>query len=172
MNKLLIIALLAAAVLAGIAVAYYLELPPAVALVDGAKAKFTELTSGGIDGQTILTGGSISTATTLGVAAYNQYKGKITAQTSAAKEAILKSDAVAQVEQLNQTKEQLTSQLTEAAQIKDSALAEAEKAKAEISSLKDQNAKLQTSIDALHELIPDMKDKDLSAIVQNALKVS
>jgi len=176
MNKILFVVVIAAAIIAGLSIAYALKLEPAVALVDGAQAKIAELTAGGIDGQTVLTGGSIAATGASLAGAYNQFKGKISAQTSAVKETIQKTEALQQVEaiknDLANTKTALTSQLDEATKIKDSALAEADSAKAQLSSLQEQNSKLQNQVDALHELIPDMKDKDLSAIVQNALKVS
>ena len=142
MNKILVILVIAAAVVAGISIAYALNLEPAVALVDEAKAKFTELTSGGIDAQTLLTGGSVAGIGVSAVSAYNQFKGKITAQTSAAKEALQKTGALQQVEEIKSsllsTKETLTTQLDEATKIKDTALAEAENAKTQAESLKKQ----------------------------------
>jgi len=139
MNKILLIVVFAAAVIAGISIAYYLQLPLAVDLVDGAKAKFTEITGGGgIDAQTLLTGGSLASAGVGAVSAYNQFKGKVSAQTTAAKEAILKSDAVAQVGQLTETKDTLLSQVTEITAQKDDALKQVDLTKQELTSVKKQ----------------------------------
>ena len=142
MNKILVILVIAAAVVAGISIAYALKLEPAVTLVDEAKAQFAELTAGGIDAQTLLTSGSIAGVGVSAVSAYNQFKGKVTAQTSAAKEALQKTGALQQVQEiqnsLTTTKEALTSQLSEVTKIKDTALAEAEAAKTQAESLKDQ----------------------------------
>ena len=142
MNKILVILVIAAAVVAGISIAYALKLEPAVALVDEAKAKFTELTAGGIDAQTLLTGGSIAGIGVSAVSAYNQFKGKVAAQTTAIKETIQKTDALKQVEaiktDLTNTKEAFTTQINEVTQIKDTALAEAENAKTQAESLKEQ----------------------------------
>ena len=142
MNKILLIIVIAAAIIAGISIAYALKLEPAVTLVDEAKAQFAELTAGGIDAQTLLTSGSIAGVGVSAVSAYNQFKGKVTAQTSAAKEALQKTGALQQVQEiqnsLTTTKETLTSQLSEVTKIKDTALAEAEAAKTQAESLKDQ----------------------------------
>ena len=172
----MIIITLVLAVAAGIAIAYYLKLPPAVELVDGIKTQITELTSGGIDAKTLLTGGSaVATAGSL-YTTYNQYKGKVAAQANAASELLQKSEAVTQVKdlssQLTSTKDTLTAQVAEANIIKESALAEAEQAKAALAQSTVQVTKLQSQIDGLHELIPDMKDKDLTSVVKNALRIS
>ena len=142
MNKILLIIVIAAAIIAGISIAYALKLEPAVTLVDEAKAQFAELTAGGIDAQTLLTSGSIAGVGVSAVSAYNQFKGKVTAQTSAAKEALQKTGALQQVEEIKTslltTKETLTSQLSEVTKIKDTALAEAKAAKTQAESLKKQ----------------------------------
>ena len=171
MNKILFIVFIAAAIILGVVIAYRLNFGPAVTIVESVQSKIGEVASGGVDLQTVVTAGSLAGTGVTALNAYNQYKGKISAQASALKESVMKTDAVAQVEKLTQTKDQLSSQLTSLSEQKDQALLEAETAKAQFSDLEAEIKRLENQIDGFHSLIPDMKDKDIKTVIEKAMRV-
>ena len=176
MNKILLIVLIIAAIIVAVLVAYRLDLPFAVTLVDGAKAKFTELTSGGIDAQTAISGVSVASAGASIAGLINQAQQKKAAISTALDQSGLKDQALAQVNQLTETKDQLlsakdalTAQLNEVTQIKDQALQEAEAAKTQFTSLEETIKKQQQTIDTLHETLKRNKLSADEAIIKTVV---
>ena len=142
MNKFLVLACIAAAVVLGLAIAYYLEIPPALAIVDAAKAQITELTGGAIDTNTLIAGGTTGIASAAAGIALNQFNQKKAAFSSAISSSNLKEQAEAKFSDLtaefDQTKESLTTQMYDYKQTAEAALVEAGTAKTEAESLKKQ----------------------------------
>jgi chromosome segregation ATPase len=175
-NKILLIILIVAAAIVGLLIAYRLELPFAVTAVDTIKEGWTNLTSGGIDPQTAVSGISIASAGASIAGLINQVQQKKAAITSAIDQSGLKDKALAQVDQLTQTKEQLLSakdsltlQLNEVTQIKDQALQEANAAKTQFNSLEETIKKQQQTIDTLHETLRRNKLSPDESIIQKVV---
>ena len=141
MNKILVIACIATAIIVGFAVAYRLGLAPAVALVDAAKTKFTELT-GGIDTTMLVGAGGTAITTAAAGIAVNQFNQKKAAISNSINSSNLLKSAEAQVSdlktELTQTTSSLTTQTEEYKQAAEKALSEAGAAKTEAESLKNQ----------------------------------
>ena len=174
MNKILVLACIVAAIVLGVAIAYYLEIPPAPAIVEAAKTQITELT-GGIDTNTLIAGGGTALTTAAAGLAVSQFNQKKAAISSAISSSSLAKEAQAQVSDLTKefdaTKTSLTNQTEEYRLAAEKALTEAGAAKSAQSTAEAEVKRLQSQIDGLHELIPDMKDKDLTAIIKKAIRV-
>ena len=144
MNKLilLIIVIAISAVLGIVIASYVLHIPAAENLTDGVESSISDLTGGSIDGQALITTGSIATTGVSILGAYSQFKQKGEALVSSAKSKLEASDALGQVTELKNslesTKTNLETQLQEATTIKDQALEQAKNTQTELESVKQQ----------------------------------
>ena len=167
MNKILLIIIVVVMVIVGVAIAYFANIGPAVQLVKAIQQKISSLTTGipniKLDAQTLLTGGgAVATVGSL-YSTYSQYKQRLSAEASAAKEALANSDLVNQIDNIKNAKSDLESQLT---QLKSETKTELDSYKAEIAKLKQEKANMQSSLNTLNNLVPKIeKQKEIIKMV-------
>ena len=137
MSKLFFIAVIVIAVLTGILISsYILHLPPAVAITDMITEKLSALNLGGLNIVALL-GVGLPLATT----AYGWYKShqdKIRAQTAAIESSQLSQELGQDLTSVTNIKTELEDKVSDLTQLKDNALAQAQSAKDELSTVKTQ----------------------------------
>ena len=171
-KTLIIIALIAGAIIAGIAVcAYVLKIPFAQNIMNTITDPLTgALSNGNLDFQTIASGASVATAATTAIGWIKTNKEKVLAVKDSAQKQLENSGLLEQVDQIKNAKKDLEGQIMEITKIKDSALAEAEAAKNQFSQQTEELQKAQNTIDILHETLRRNKLSDGESIVKTVIK--
>lgn len=169
MNKFVIIAVVAVSVITGIAIAYFLGFAPAVQLVESIQQTISGTSTEGeglnLNLGTIASGASLATAATTAIGWVKSNKDKALAQADAVKQTVANSELLGNINDIKKVKDDLASQLNEVTSLKDTALAEVQSTKDELEKIKKEKDGLQSQIDALHNLIPEIKNKVQEKIV-------
>jgi DNA repair ATPase RecN len=165
MNKIIVVAVIVAFAASGFTVAYFLQFAPAVQAVEYIQEQVGGFTTGDLNFSTIASGASLATAATTAVGWIKSNKDKVTAQASAAKEALTNSEIMGQLNDIKSMKdsalsevETIKGEVTKITQEKDSIQSELDKVIKE-------KTKLQNQIDALHNLIPDIKNNVVEKVI-------
>jgi chromosome segregation ATPase len=168
-NKFVIIAVVAVSVITGIAIAYFLGFAPAVQLVESIQQTISGTSTEGeglnLNLGTIASGASLATAATTAIGWVKSNKDKALAQADAVKQTVANSELLGNINDIKKVKDDLASQLNEVTSLKDTALAEVQSTKDELEKIKKEKDGLQSQIDALHNLIPEIKNKVQEKIV-------
>lgn len=171
LKTIIILALIAAAVLGGIAVcAYVLKVPFAQNIMSTITEPLTDALSGGsLDLPTVASGASIATAATTAIGWIKSNKDKALAMKDNAQQQLENSGLMEQVETIKTAKKDLEGQITELTQAKDTALAEAEAAKNQLAQQTEELQKAQNTIDTLHETLRRNKLSEDETIVKTVV---
>ncbi len=168
MNKILLIAVIAATLGLVILIGYKLELSPAVALVDGAQAKIAELTSGGLDASTAVSGLSVASAgasITGLISQINKRKAEVSSVINQSQQQIksVMDQKDQLVNEVTQQKEHLVLEANmlkeETARIQEDAKLKVDEAQLQVTQMKAELDKKQQSIDVLNKVALDLKSQ-------------
>jgi len=164
-NKLIVILVVVITVIIGVAIAYYLQIEPAVQLIKGIQETIGGITKGGLstaklDLPTIASGASLATAATTAIGWVKSNKDKLLAQKQAIEQQVQNSGLKEQYDSLTVTKKQLEEQANELIKQKDDALAASNESANKIALLEEQVKKLRQTVDIYNtETIPNLKQK-------------
>jgi len=168
LKTLIIIALIAGAILAGIAFcAYVLKIDLASNIMNAITTPFSNIFAGGkLDLQTVASGASLATAATSAIGWFKSNKDKALAQAENAKQLVANSG-------LTEELVGIKAQLEDANKTKDAALQTLETKTEEfkglannVAFLENENEKLRQTIDTLHETLRRNKLTDGESIVK------
>jgi len=150
LKTIILIVVIAAAVLGGIAIAAYVfHLAPAVAIMDTITSKLGGINIGGLNFTSLAGIASIAGFATTAYKLIQENKAKVAAQADATKQALANQSIGEELTSVTKIKADLETQLSEATQLKEDAFTQLESAKTELSTVKKQ---LETQISQTESL--------------------